>query len=68
MFALRPYLTTVAQPIDAFAATSWQLLMRRLSGEGAGGIERFQLPCTLKVRESTGPARPRLKAVAEARR
>jgi LacI family transcriptional regulator len=65
MFALRPYLTTVAQPIEDFASVSWRLLMRRLSG-GAAEVERVELPCTLKVRESTGPARPRLRAVAEA--
>jgi len=65
MFALRPYLTTVAQPIEDFASVSWRLLMRRLSGV-APDVERVELPCTLKVRESTGPARPRLRAVAEA--
>jgi LacI family transcriptional regulator len=64
MSALRPYLTTVAQPVDDFASTAWRLLMRRLRGD-ATDVERTELPCTLKVRESTGPARPRLKAVAE---
>ena len=67
MGALRPYLSTVAQPIDDFASAAWRLLMRRLSGEAASEVKRIQLPCTLKVRESTGPARPRLKAVAEVR-
>lgn len=67
MSALRPYLTTVAQPVDDFASAAWRLLMRRLKGEAAGGVERIELPCTLKVRESTGPARPRLRAVADAR-
>ena len=66
MLALRPYLTTVAQPIEDFASASWRLLMRRLSRAGTSDVERIELPCTLKVRESTGPARPRLKAVAEA--
>jgi LacI family transcriptional regulator len=66
MFALRPYLTTVAQPVEEFASAAWRLLMRRLKPLGANGVERIELPCTLKVRESTGPARPRLKAVAEA--
>jgi len=65
MFALRPYLTTVAQPVDDFASSSWGLLMRRLSGDAANA-ENIELPCALKVRESTGPARSRLKAVAEA--
>ncbi len=55
MFALRPYLTTVAQPKEEFASVSWRLLMRRLSGEADSEVERVELPCTLKVRESTGP-------------
>jgi LacI family transcriptional regulator len=59
MFALRPYLTTVAQPVEDFASAAWRLLMRRLSSAEAKGVERVELPCTLKVRESTGPARPR---------
>jgi len=65
MFALRPYLTTVAQPVEEFASTAWRLLMRRLSGAGANGFERVELSCILKVRESTGPVRPRLKVVAK---
>src|SRR6202789_969807 len=67
MSALSPYLTTVAQPVDDFASTAWRLLMRRLKGDGESAVERIQLPCALKVRESTGPARPRLKAVADVR-
>jgi len=67
MGALRPYLTTVAQPVDDFASAAWRLLTRRLKGGASGGVERIELPCTLKVRESTGPARPRLRAVADAR-
>jgi DNA-binding LacI/PurR family transcriptional regulator len=66
MSALRPYLTTVAQPIDEFASCAWRLLMTRLSGDAPDDVQRVELPCTLKVRESTGPARSRLKAVAEA--
>jgi LacI family transcriptional regulator len=67
MSALRPYLTTVAQPVGDFASTAWRLLMRRLKSGVEGDVERIELPCTLKVRESTGLARPRLKAVAEVR-
>jgi DNA-binding LacI/PurR family transcriptional regulator len=68
MSALSPYLTTVAQPVDDFASTAWRLLTRRLSGGAAASeVARIELPCTLKVRESTGPARPRLKAVVGAR-
>ena len=54
MLALRPYLTTVAQPVEDFASASWRLLMRRLKGERTSDVERIELPCTLKVRESTG--------------
>jgi LacI family transcriptional regulator len=67
MWALRPYLTTVAQPVDDFASAAWRLLMRRLKGDAETDVERIELPCTLKVRESTGPARPWLTAVAEVR-
>jgi LacI family transcriptional regulator len=67
MSALSPYLTTVAQPVDDFAAAAWHLLMRRLKGDAGNDVERIELPCTLKERESTGPARPRLMAVAEVR-
>jgi LacI family transcriptional regulator len=66
MFALRPYLTTVAQPVEEFASSAWRLLTRRLKDANAHGVERIELPCILKVRESTGPVRQRLKAVAQA--
>ena len=66
MTALRPYLTTVAQPVEEFAAVSWRLLMRRIAGEAPAEVERIELPCVFKARESTGRAHPRLKAVIEA--
>jgi LacI family transcriptional regulator len=66
MSALSPYLTTVAQPVDDFASTAWRLLMRRLKGDAENDFERIELACALKVRESTGPARPRLRAAVEA--
>jgi len=64
MLALRPYLTTVAQPIDEFAVRSWRRLIDRINGEGDPPGIRIELPCTLKVRESTGPARVRRRAAA----
>lgn len=64
MQALRPYLTTVAQPIDDFAARSWRRLLERINGEGEPPGQRIELSCTLKVRESTGPVRARLKIAA----
>ena len=66
MSALSPYLTTVAQPVDDLASAAWRLLMRRLKGEAENDVERIELPCTLKVRELTGPTRPRLKAAVGA--
>jgi LacI family transcriptional regulator len=65
MLALRPYLTTVAQPVDEFVASAWALLLRRMGGDITSPAERILLPCALKVRESTGSAQPRRKAVAE---
>ena len=45
--------------------------MRRLSGEAARDVERVELPCTLKVRESTGPpdrgSRPSRRPIASQR-
>jgi LacI family transcriptional regulator len=64
MVALTPYLTTVAQPVEDFASAAWRLLMRRLSGASVNSVERIELPCTLKMRESTGPAPPRTVAAA----
>jgi len=55
MLALRPYLTTVAQPVEEFASVAWRLLMARLLGEPPSEVDRVELPCALKVRESTGP-------------
>src|SRR6202043_677025 len=38
MFALSPYLTTVAQPVDDFASTAWRLLMRGLKGDAENDV------------------------------
>ena len=65
MSALRPYLTTVAQPVEEFAASAWRLLMQRIAGEAGAAGRAIELPCLLKIRESTGPVRVRLRAVAE---
>ena len=67
MVALRPYLTTVAQPVDEFAESAWALLMRRMGGDADSPAERILLPCTLKIRESTGPARSEVPALAASR-
>ncbi|HLW93303.1 MAG TPA: LacI family DNA-binding transcriptional regulator [Roseiarcus sp.] len=66
MCALRPYLTTIAQPVDEIVSSAWRLLMQRLSGAAKEEDVRIELPCALKVRESTGLACPRLKVAAGA--
>ena len=48
MSALRPYLTTVAQPIEDLAAASWRLLMQRVAGIAGEASVRIELPCVLK--------------------
>jgi LacI family transcriptional regulator len=58
MTALRPYVSTICQPVDAMAAEAWRLLDARLAGSHEAGA-RVRLPCTLKVRESTQPHPPR---------
>jgi LacI family transcriptional regulator len=65
MTVLRPYVSTVGQPIDAMAASAWRLLLVRMAGSaGRGANARIRLPCTLQVREST---RPPLAAVKRRR-
>jgi LacI family transcriptional regulator len=54
MTVLRPYVSTIAQPIDAMAAAAWHLLTTRMKG-GEDVPARIRLPCTLQVRESTRP-------------
>jgi len=54
MTALRPYISTLRQPIHEIAANAWNLLHARLVGEVNGHL-RVRLPCTLEVRESTCP-------------
>jgi len=54
MTALRPYVSAVAQPVEAMAAEAWWLLNQRLAGAG-GAYARLRLPCSLEVRESTRP-------------
>jgi len=58
MTVLRPYVSTIGQPIDAMAASAWRLLCARLQGgadRSGNANARIRLPCTLQVRESTRP-------------
>ncbi len=52
MAVLHPYISAVAQPVDAMAAEAWRLLLKRLAGGNAKSA-RIRLHCTLHVREST---------------
>jgi LacI family transcriptional regulator len=52
--ALRPFLTTIAQPTDLMGTKAWALLARRLDGDTSSPVHEI-VPCTLCVRESTLP-------------
>jgi LacI family transcriptional regulator len=52
MTVLRPYLSVVAQPIEAIADQAWRLLMNRLQNADTPRTH-VRLPCRLIVREST---------------
>jgi LacI family transcriptional regulator len=54
MTVLRPYVSTIRQPIQNIAINSWNRLHARLTGDVTGSLH-MQLPCTLEVRESTCP-------------
>ncbi|MGP1395127.1 MAG: LacI family DNA-binding transcriptional regulator [Inquilinaceae bacterium] len=54
MTVLRPYLSTIRQPVEDIAEAAWRRLTDRLAGrEVPAG--RIELRCTLCVRESTLP-------------
>lgn len=50
--ALKPYLTTIAQPTEAMGKRAWTLLARRLQGS-TEPPQHAVLSCSLCVREST---------------
>jgi LacI family transcriptional regulator len=54
MAVLHPYISAVAQPVEAMATEAWRLLNHRLAGGNAKSA-RIRLHCTLHVRESTRP-------------
>ena len=57
MSILRPFVSTIRQPVRDMAEQAWRLLAAR--GKGAAeGRRRIRLPCTLEVRESTRPGNP----------
>jgi LacI family transcriptional regulator len=55
MTALRPYVSAVAQPFEALAATGWDLLLKRMTGQ-AQGFQHVLLEGELRIRESSGRA------------
>jgi LacI family transcriptional regulator len=52
MTALRPFLSTLRQPIDEIAQEAWSVLTERIEGRLAERVSR-EFPCTLVIREST---------------
>jgi len=56
MAVLHPYISAVAQPVEAMATEAWRLLNHRLAG-GHAKSARIRLHCTLHVRESTRAVR-----------
>jgi LacI family transcriptional regulator len=64
MTALRPYVTAVAQPIDAIAEAAWERLAARMGQDGPPAPSKTKFPCRLRVRESTGPFRRRSEVTA----
>ena len=58
MTALRPFVSTLQQPIDELATEAWSTLMRRLDGNN-DERRHLRFPCRLMVRESTVPCQQR---------
>ena len=54
MTALRPYISTVAQPRDAISQQAWTILKTRLDA-GDQPATHTLIACSLKIRESTRP-------------
>jgi LacI family transcriptional regulator len=55
MSVLRPYLSSIRQPVDAIGHAIWQLMLRLLHGE-RGEPVHLTFKADLLVRESTAPA------------
>lgn len=52
MTAVRPYISTVEQPLYAMAAQAWTTLRARLNGSKDPALD-IRLQCNLRIREST---------------
>lgn len=57
MTSLRPYISTVEQPLDEMAHRAWTMLKDRFADVDRPAVH-LRLPCALKVRESTRPPPP----------
>jgi len=57
MTALRPFLSTLCQPIDQIAQEAWSVLTDRIQGRPLERVSR-EFPCTLVIRESTTQPAP----------
>jgi LacI family transcriptional regulator len=55
MKVLRPYVSTVHQPVAELASHAWELFISRYQNGPDERLVRIRLPCTLEVRESTRP-------------
>ena len=56
MTALRPFVSTLRQPINGIAEKAWSTLLKKLQGNLQGNRQagtKQQLECTLVIREST---------------
>ncbi|MFO1033287.1 MAG: LacI family DNA-binding transcriptional regulator [Hyphomicrobiales bacterium] len=57
MTALRPYVSAVAQPFEAFASKGWAMLLARMARRGEVlPFEHVLFPGELRIRESSGRA------------
>lgn len=57
MTALRPFISTLSQPIDEIAQEAWLVLTGRIDGRALEKVNR-EFPCTLIIRESTARPEP----------
>ncbi|WP_457852881.1 substrate-binding domain-containing protein [Sinorhizobium medicae] len=52
MTVLRPYVSTIEQPLDELGHACWELLQRRMKKMDVPPVHR-RIACTLRAREST---------------
>lgn len=67
MTVLRPYVSTIEQPLSDLGGACWQLLTRRMKKSDAPAEHR-RITCALRARESTTRLRPTVPRATTARR